>query len=65
MPPHWVDMTARMIDSGLAARRKEPFLMKDEGFILLRSIEDQGGYIWGMIQLDMDKFYAFKKKNSN
>jgi predicted lactoylglutathione lyase len=58
-------MTARMIESGLATGGKEHAPMKDDGFMLLRSIEDQEGYISGMIHLDMDKFYAFKKKNSN
>jgi predicted lactoylglutathione lyase len=36
-------MTARMIESSLATGGKEPVPIKDEGFMLLRSIEDQDG----------------------
>jgi hypothetical protein len=57
MPTKWVGITARMIESGLAKR--------DEGFMLLRSIEDPDSHIWGIIHLDMDKFNEFKKNSSS
>ena len=52
-----------IIERGLAAGGKEPAPMKDEGFMLLRSIEDPDGHIWGIIHLDMDKFNEFKKNS--
>ena len=59
------DTVNKMIENGLAAGGIEPVPMKDEGFMLLRSIEDPDGHIWGIIHLDMDKFNEFKKNNSS
>ena len=57
------DTVNKMIESGLAAGGTEPAPMKAEEFMLLRSIEDPDGHIWGIIHLDMEKFKAFKKKS--
>ncbi len=49
-----------LIEHGIKAGGIEPVPMLDEGFMLLRSIEDLDGYTWGIIHLDMDKFTEVK-----
>ena len=59
------DTVNKMIENGLTVGGREPAPMKDEGFMLLRCIEDPDGHIWGIIHLDMDKFNEFKKNSSS
>jgi hypothetical protein len=49
----------------LKAGGKEPMPMLDEGFMHVRTIEDLDGHIWGIIHLDLEKFTAQKKLQTN
>ena len=45
-----------MVNNGLKAGGTESTPLIDEGFMLIRNIEDLDGHNWGIIVLDIDKF---------
>lgn len=45
-----------IIENGLQAGGKEPIAMIDEGFMIVRTLEDLDVHIWSIIHLDMDQF---------
>ena len=60
LPVESPDKVNELIESGIKAGGIEPVPMLDEGFMLLRTIEDLDGYTWGIIHLDMDTFNEVK-----
>jgi uncharacterized protein len=60
LPVESVEMVNETVSKGLMAGGKEPIDMIDEGFMLVRSLEDLDGHIWSFIYLDMEKFLERK-----
>jgi predicted lactoylglutathione lyase len=56
LPVESVDILNEIIDNGVKAGGAEITPAIDEGFMLIRNIEDPDGHSWGIICLDIDKF---------
>ncbi len=56
LPVESVDILNEIIENGVKAGGIESTPAIDEGFMLVRNIEDPDGHNWGIICLDIDKF---------
>ncbi len=52
-----------MMEKALWAGGKESIAMIDEGFMIVRTLEDLDGHIWSIIYLDMEKYKKENKMN--
>jgi len=62
LPLDSLDLLNEMMERSLQAGGKEPNSMVDEGFMILRSLEDLDGHQWGLIHLDIEKFKQMRGK---
>lgn len=62
LPVENIDRLNEIMDKGLKAGGTEPTPVFDEGFMLIRNIEDLDGHHWGIICLDLEKFKEMKGK---
>lgn len=62
LPVESIDKLHGIIGKGLQAGGSEPSPAIDEGFMLVRTIEDPDGHTWGIICLDEEKFKAMRGK---
>lgn len=56
LPVESVDKVNELMEKGLKAGGRETSLPKDEGFMLIRNLEDPDGHQWAIIYLDIEKF---------
>lgn len=61
LPLESLDRLNETIESGLRAGGSEPSPPIDEGFMLVKTLEDFDGHTWGFIYLDLNKFKEQKK----
>jgi len=64
LPVNSIEKVNEMIESGISNGGFEPVTSFTADFMLLRSIEDPDGYMWGIMHLDLHKFESFKKANA-
>jgi uncharacterized protein len=62
LPVKSVDQLNAMLEKGLQAGGTEATPLLDEGFMIVRNLEDLDGHHWGIICLDMDQFKAMTGK---
>ncbi len=62
LPVANLEQVNQIVENGLKAGGVEPTPLLDEGFMVVRNIEDLDGHNWGIIYLDTDKFKEFKSK---
>lgn len=56
LPVESIEKLNQIVEQGLLAGGTEPSPATDEGFMLVRTIEDLDGHTWGIIYLDVEKF---------
>ena len=62
LPVENIQKLNEIIENGLKAGGKETTPLIDEGFMVIRNIEDLDGHNWGIICLDIDKFKELRGK---
>ncbi|NBT08912.1 MAG: glyoxalase/bleomycin resistance/extradiol dioxygenase family protein [Chitinophagia bacterium] len=62
LPVDSLEILNNIIENGIKAGGTVPNAMVDEGFMLLRNIEDLDGHNWGIIHLDIEKFKQMRGK---
>ena len=62
LPVESKEVLNQIIDSGIKAGGVEPNQQINEGFMLLRNLQDLDGHNWGVIYLDLEKFKEMKGK---
>ena len=62
LPVENIQKLNEIIENGLKAGGNETTPLIDEGFMVIRNIEDLDGHNWGIICLDIDKFKELRGK---
>jgi predicted lactoylglutathione lyase len=62
LPVESLDRLNEMMEKGLKAGGTEITPALDEGFMLIRNIEDLDGHHWAIIFLDLEKFKKMRGK---
>ncbi len=60
LPVESIDNVNEMIENGIKMGGVEPVEAINKDFMVLRSIEDLDGYIWGIMYLEHNKFKSLK-----
>ena len=62
LPVESYERVIELVESAVKAGGKESIPIIDEGFMQVRTIEDPDGHIWGIMNLNLEKFIEMKGK---